>query len=234
MQTNQVTKPAARRPGQVAPGVFRPAPKPTTRSIATMPDFSRIGIHTRPAGTAPLQESPLRQEDAGVDSGMPTGGGSAATTFPTYAQITGDATVTTAMDAAWTATKAATTRTSRREQGFWIKYDTASSSYTCSPTFTGPSVGPGETGAADPGSKPADSGTIFTVGLFHTHTPTTYRTGTRGVGPSSADNRFHNSNSVVGVIYDYVESPAGSGTIPGGHPLDSAATRYHSGPNQRT
>lgn len=176
---------------------------------------------------------PLRQPDAGMDAGTDAGT-PAATTYPTYAQIIANTTVSTAMDAAWTATKAATTATSRREQGFWIKYNTSSSDYTCAPTFTGPSVGPDETGAADPGSKPADSGNVFTVGLFHTHTPMTHRTGTRGVGPSGADNRFHNSNNVVGVIYDYVESPAGSGTIPGGHPLNSAATTYHSGPNQRS
>jgi len=175
----------------------------------------------------------LRQPDAGAAAGG--GAAPAATpTFPTYADMTGNATVSTKMDSAWTETKNATTRTSRREQGFWIKYDTDSSSYTCSPTFTGPSVGPDETGAADPGTKPADSGTTYTVGLFHTHTPMTYRTGgTRDVGPSGADNRFHTSNNVVGVIYDYVESPAGSGSIPAGHPLNSAAKLYPSGPNKR-
>lgn len=173
----------------------------------------------------------LRQPDAGTgpDAGTPT-----TPTFPTYAQIIANGTVSTTMDTAWADTKAATTATSRREQGFWIKYNTAGSSYTCAPTFTGPSVGPDETGSAIPGAKPADSGTVYTVGLFHTHTPMVHRTGTRNVGPSTADNSFHTSNNVVGVIYDYKESPAGSGSIPGGHPLSSAARLYSSGPARRT
>jgi hypothetical protein len=220
-------------------------------------DFSRLPVRTA-EGTQALSDpalEKLRQPDGGAadagpavdagtaaDAGAPdaataadAGAGSAAPTFPTYTQITGNSTVSTAMSAAWTATKSATTRTSRREQGFWIKYDTSASSYTCAPAFTGDAVGPGETGAADPGTKPADSGTVYTVGLFHTHTPMTYRTGgTRGVGPSGADNSFHTSNNVAGVVYDYVESPAGSGTIPSGHPLASAAQLYSSGPTQRT
>ena len=175
--------------------------------------------------------SGLKQPDAGSDAGTPA----AAPSFPNYTEVIANATVSTATATAWSETKAATTSTGRREQGFWIKYDTASSSYTCAPTFTGPTVGPDETGAADPGTKPADSGTTYTVGLFHTHTPMTYRTGsTRSVGPSSTDNTFHTANNVVGVVYDYAESPAGSGTIPAGHPLNSAAMLYSSGPTRRT
>ena len=178
----------------------------------------------------PLLELSLKQEATGMDAGSPT----TTPTFPSYAEITGNSSVSSSMATAWNETKSATTSTSRREQGFWIKYNSDGGGYTCLPAFTGPSVGPDETGAADPGTKPADSGTTYTVGLFHTHTPMTHRTGgARGVGPSGADNRFHTSNNVVGVVYDYVESPAGSGTIPAGHPLDSAAQLYHSGPNRR-
>lgn len=194
---------------------------------ALLRDFAAVPNHLNDAGT-----------DGGTDGGTaPTAadaGTPATPTFPTYSQITGNATVKTEMDAAWSATKAATTRTSRREQGFWIKYNSTDSTYKMEPTFTGPSVGPDETGSADPGTKPADSGTLYTVGLFHTHTPMTYRTGTRRVGPSGADNTFHTNNNVVGVVYDYTESSSGSGTIPGGHPLDSAAQLYSSGPTQRT
>lgn len=240
--------PGAHVPGSAAAHLSKPwlpHGAPPTWQPDSLPGFAfaDIGIHamsaapaTTPLGslTEPL-EAPLRQEDAGVDAGTRADAGSATPSFPTYAQITADSGVTTAMDTAWSDTKSATTATSRREQGFWIKYDTASSGYTCAPTFVGASVASDATGAADPGTKPADSGTTYTVGLFHTHTPMTHRTGgSRGVGPSGADDRFHNSNGVVGVIYDYVESPAGSGTIPAGHPLNSAATRYHSGPNRRT
>ena len=216
-------------------------------------DFSQLPVHSPTSGellelslrdnelrpfAGPLTDpavAALQQPDAGMDAGGADAGTPAAPTFPTYAQIIANATVSAELNAAWAATKAATTRTSRREQGFWIKYDTSSSGYTCAPTFTGPSVGPDETGAADPGTKPADSGTLYTVGLFHTHTPMTYRTGgTRDVGPSGADNRFHTANNVAGIVYDYTESPAGSGSIPAGHPLNSAAQLYSSGPTQRT
>lgn len=222
--------------------------EPWTRSRLGR-DFSRLPVRTA-EGTQALSDpalEKLRQPDGGAadagtaadagapDAATPVDAGSATPTFPTYAKITADGTVSKAMDAAWTATKGATTRAGRREQGFWIKYDTAASSYTCTPAFTGPVIGPDETGSADPGTKPADTGTVYAVGLFHTHTPMTYRTGgTRDVGPSDADNTFHTTNKVAGVVYDYVESPAGSGSIPAGHPLASAAKLYSSGPTQRT
>jgi hypothetical protein len=192
------------------------------------------------AGVAPSTDAGAAPQADGGTGGGSGSGGVTTPSFPTYAQIVGDAAAVTAMDAAWTSTKSATTRTSRREQGFWIKQNVGTGRLEFAPTFVGTSVGPGATGAADPGTKPADTnpGTataVYTVGLFHTHTPMTYRTGgTRRVGPSGADNSFHTSNNVVGVVYDYTESPAGSGTIPSGHPLNSAAQLYHSGPNQRT
>jgi hypothetical protein len=207
-------------------------------------DFSRFRILPAESPGYALEDSEmtyaLRDDNVadagGADAGTAADAGTPATpTFPTFAQITADSTVSAAFDAAWSATKTATTRTARREQGFWIKYDTTAATYTCAPTFTGPTVGPGQTGAADPGSKPADSAPTYTVGLFHTHTPMTYRTGgTRDVGPSDADNRFHTTNNVVGCVYDYEASPAGSGSIPAGHPLNSAAKVYSSGPTQRT
>jgi hypothetical protein len=157
--------------------------------------------------------------------------------FPSYSAIVADADVQSATDAAWSSTKAATTATARREEGFWIRLNTKDGKYEFAGHFTGTPVGPAVGAAATPTAKPADTpdtaGPTYTVGLFHTHTPTTFRTVGRGVGPSSADESFHNSNDVVGVVYDYVESPAGSGNIPAGHPLASPATRYHSGPDRR-
>ncbi|HYI65203.1 MAG TPA: hypothetical protein VEW71_09990 [Allosphingosinicella sp.] len=192
-------------------------------------DFTHVPAHAPREINGELMDSP----DAGApDAGAPT---PAAPTFPDYATIIANATVSAKMDAAWTATKAAATATSRREQGFWIKYDTKDSSFDCSPTFEGDPVPNDKTGAADPGSKPGDSGTVYAVGLYHTHTPMTHRTGgTRGVGPSAADERFHTDNKVAGVVHDYVESPAGSGSIPSGHPKASPAKLYSSGPNKRT
>ena len=51
---------------------------------------------------------------------------------------------------------------------------------------------------------------------------------TRGVGPSGADNNFHTNQKLPGVVYDYEESPTGSGSIPMGHPESSSAILYHS------
>jgi hypothetical protein len=157
--------------------------------------------------------------------------------FPSFSEIVADADVQTATDAAWASTKAATSAASRREEGFWIRLNTKDTKYEFAGHFTGTPVGPAVGAAATPSAKPADTpdpaGPTYTVGLFHTHTPTTFRTVGRGVGPSNADDSFHNSNDVVGVVYDYVESPAGSGNIPAGHPLGSAAMRYPSGPNRR-
>lgn len=84
---------------------------------------------------------------------------------------------------------------------------------------------------ADTPATPAPNvaGATYSVASFHTHTPTTYRTGLpRGVGPSGADNSADTADQVPGVVYDYTESPAGSGTIPMGHPEGAAAQRYHS------
>jgi len=157
--------------------------------------------------------------------------------FPSYSQIVSDSSVQSATDAAWASTEAAANATGRREEGFWIQLDTANQNYQFTGHFTGPTVGPTVGASATPGVKPADipnaAGPTYTVGLFHTHTPTAFRPVGRGVGPSNADENFHNGNDVVGVVYDYEASPAGSGNIPAGHPIGSPAKRYHSGPNRR-
>jgi hypothetical protein len=70
---------------------------------------------------------------------------------------------------------------------------------------------------------------------FHTHSPSAYRTGTsRGVGPLGRDNEFDTDQKVPGIVYDYVENPVGSGTIPMGHPkLEPARLYYSKGWNRR-
>ena len=227
---------------QAAPDGFHPLPARANSPFPAMhagnSGFSGASFNF---AHVPVSNMPLCDGIPGTDAGTsatPTGGDAgtpAAPTFPTFTQITGNSTVKTAMDNAWGETKRAANATGRREQGFWIKWNSTADSYDLSTTFVGPTVGPDETGAADPGTKPGDASPVFTVGLFHTHTPMTFRTGgTRDVGPSGPDNRFHTSNNVAGVVYDYVESPAGSGSIPAGHPLDSAAQLYSSGPARRT
>lgn len=165
----------------------------------------------------------------------------AATQFPDYATITASATAATRTNTAWSSTKSATTAMGRREEGFWIRLNTAGTgTYEFSATFYGPTVGPDTGASATPGAMPQDNplapapnaaGVQYTVALFHTHTPTTYRSVGRPVGPSGADDNFHNSNNVVGVVYDYTE--VSGGNIPARHPLHSPARRYHSGPDRR-
>jgi hypothetical protein len=158
--------------------------------------------------------------------------------FPSYSDIVGDADAQKAMTSSWSSTEAAATATTRREEAFWIRLNKKTRKYEFGAKILGPSVGPTTGGSAIPGSRPADSNpgkddAIYTVGLFHTHTPTAFRPTGRGVGPSNADENFHQAADVAGIIYDYVESPAGSGNIPAGHPIGSPAQLYHSGPDRR-
>ncbi len=201
--------------------------QPSGSAGGSGPEYEEPSAGTRMESDSSVLQSPAirRQPDAGAP---------VAPTFPTYSQIVGDSTVQSATDTSWTGTKSDASATQRREHGFWIKYDTASSSFSTTAEEYGPWVGPTQTGAVQLSAKPADSGTTYTVGSFHTHTPTAFRTVGRPVGPSSADNSADTSDNVVGVVYDYIESPSGSGNIPAGHPLNSAAQRYHSGPNKRT
>jgi len=68
------------------------------------------------------------------------------------------------------------------------------------------------------------------ISLFHTHTPTTYRSVGRVVGPSLVDNTAHSTANVAGIVYDYIVT---NNSIPAGHPLNSSALRSSSGPNER-
>lgn len=156
----------------------------------------------------------------------------ATVTFPDYATIVGDGTVKSETDKAWEETLNATTKTSRREQGFWIRWNSKTSAFSITGRVTATPVPNDKTASVDLGKKPADSGDDFTVASFHTHTPTVFRTVGRPVGPSKADENADNSDNVAGVVYDY--EPAKGGNIPAGHPLKAAAKRWHSGPNRRT
>lgn len=160
--------------------------------------------------------------------------------FPGYADVSGNGTVVSATDAAWSATKAEANAAQRRERGFWIKLNTQTEQYEFGSTDFGPWVTDLQTGSVTPAAKPADSiatptpldEPTYTVGYFHTHTPTFYRTVGRAVGPSGADFAFHTSQNVVGIAYDYVGDA--SGNAPAGWPLHSPAQRYNAGPARRT
>ena len=68
---------------------------------------------------------------------------------------------------------------------------------------------------------------IYTVSSLHSHTPMQYIPAiNRIVGPSSDDTNASVNLPMPGLVYDYVEFPEGSGTIPGGHPTNATARLY--------
>jgi hypothetical protein len=162
--------------------------------------------------------------------------------FPSFADISGDATVSAQCNTAWTNTKAAANAATRREEGFWILLDTNSGQekYTFTATQTGPLVDNLTTASVDPGAKPADNpaaptpleAAIYQVAVFHTHTPTFHRTVGRGVGPSATDNNvITNTWKTVGLVYDY--DGDASGDAPAAWPLNSPAHIYATGVDRR-
>jgi hypothetical protein len=173
--------------------------------------------------------------------------------FPNFADIVSNNDVKAKADNAWVQTKQATTQTSDREEGFWVRLNTQTGKYEfTTPTITGPSEPPGVGTFIDLGGVPADSivspnpldTPIYTIANFHTHVALTYKACPpngltfRQVGPSSQQNghpgdiELNNQEGVPGLVYDYV----GSGDPPFikcGDPLDGPATVYQSGPDRR-
>lgn len=165
--------------------------------------------------------------------------------FPDAGKVLGGAGVQARMNQAWQDTLAATTSTSRREEGYYITLNTDTEAYGITAhtiatpvannagaswdTVTIPRP-PDIPAAPVPTDKPT-----YTVAWYHTHTPTTHRTLGRSVGPSAADGTFgsHSSINIPGYAHDYVESPAGTGTIPAAHPLNSTAKVYNITPPDR-
>ncbi len=150
-------------------------------------------------------------------------------TFPRYAAIV--AAMRSDFDADWQATLAATTKTSRREQGFWVQWDSSSKAYSVTGRAIAPTVDNATGATINLPNKPADAGNVYTIASFHTHTPTANRAVGRPVGPSGADISADATDNVAGVVYDYVEAKGGN--IPAGHPLNSRAQLYSSR-DQRT
>lgn len=160
--------------------------------------------------------------------------------FPTYAQIVADGDVQTMTNNLWAQSLVDSTAVRSRELGMWIRLDTTQNKYIAGPRVNG-SWGAPSAGASivlgaptdNPASPaPCDAGADFYVASFHTHPPTTFDmtpgNWVRPIGPSNGDNVADTSDQVPGVVYDYVESPAGSGSIPLQHPEASAAQLYRS------
>jgi hypothetical protein len=165
--------------------------------------------------------------------------------FPDASKILSGTGVQARMNQAWQATLAATTPTSRREEGYYITLDTNAETYGITAHTIATPVGNTTTGGWDTATSPRPADVpaspvptdkpVYTVAWYHTHTPTLYRSGGRGVGPSSPDFGWSASSSInsPGYAHDYVESPAGSGVIPAGHPLNSAFKVYNITPPDR-
>lgn len=159
--------------------------------------------------------------------------------FPDVAKILAGDGVMARMEQAWNDTKNATTSTSRREEGYYINLDTKTEAYGITAHTVATPVGNADGASWDTVTTPRPPDVpetplptekpTYTVAWYHTHTATTHRTFGRPVGESNADKAFgaHNSINIPGYAHDYVESPAGTGAIPGGHPLNSPAKIYN-------
>jgi hypothetical protein len=163
--------------------------------------------------------------------------------FPSATQMKANAWLMAKMAQSWQETLAATTPTTRREQGFFITVDTATGAYGSTPIPDKPGENVNNTTRASVqlGTRPDDGNprfpnplqtTVYVIGMFHTHTPTTYLSFAKGVGPSgdedanTDDYKAYNQRGLPGFVYDYVEASPGLGFIPAGYSLMSPAMVY--------
>lgn len=163
--------------------------------------------------------------------------------YPGYRNIAFNATVRNEMWQAWRETVEATTPATRREQSFWIQWDPASLSdangrYRVVDKMSGTTMTNDQDAGLITAPKPADDPRWHTVGAFHTHTPTRYRTtdaagnaySSRPAGATATDDAAHRRFNIVGIVRDYVGK---SGVVPAGHPLWAESRYYHAGPERR-
>ena len=155
------------------------------------------------------------------------------------------------MNAAWQQTKDNCTQVpnERHEYGFWIRLNTYSNSFVIETVVEGPAATPGTIGHIQLPGRPADTplwpaanagGAIYTVGMFHTHTPRTYLSPTneyRRVGPSSGDAASCAFQQLVGIVYDYAGTPDPHGNptnrLYNGHSKEAPAQLYPIAPDRR-
>jgi len=138
-------------------------------------------------------------------------------------------------DTEWASTLADCTKepNQRRERGCWIQWNKDTAKFSTTAMVMGPWVGPTVGASVNPYPIAADAAPVYTVGSFHTHTPTEFRgkSTCRGVGPSGGDISTDNSDDTAGVVYDYIGT---GGNVCGGDSKSSAAKLWHSGPDRRT
>ena len=198
----------------------------------------RHRIRTDVTGPPPPETSEPRAEPSAADGLQRQDAGTAAPpaapAFPAYPAIVSNSTINGRAESAWTATKGATRDGSRREQGFWIRWNKDTNAMSAAGAVTAPASTNDQAAAVSLGAKPGDTSVNFTVGSFHTHTPTTFRSVGRPTGPSTQDGNADTNDDVAGVVYDYDPSPDGSGSIPARHPVNSLAHMWTSGPYRRS
>ena len=168
--------------------------------------------------------------------------------FPAWDEIASDETVNAAAVGAWDETIAATNpKTGVQEQGFWIRLDTCTGSYSHTVPIKGtrripmppPASQPDVMLGPPPADTPADPQLLgcatYTVASFHTHTSTAYWPFSKGVGPSPEDNQLASKQGIPGLVYDYLPHPAdrSPAEIPGDYLLDGPAKIYRDGPSRR-
>jgi hypothetical protein len=160
--------------------------------------------------------------------------------FPEQAQIRLETSVRSAMVASWLHSKNWSNHDPehrRREEGFWIKLNTATEQYEMTATHYGKAVSRNTAQVALDGfRKPADSHRrpsplerpTYVVAWFHTHPTQAFTNHARYVGPSTSanssggDEAFSLYTGIPGFAYDYLPSLSGV-AIPAYHPLHSAA-----------
>ena len=162
--------------------------------------------------------------------------------FPRITQIMNSSEFISMANSAWAATLADCCPTNRRERGFWIILNTETSLYEAGETKIGPDCPSYAQATVNLSPRPPDdpplpsptaSGACYPVASFHCHTPTTYLVATtnyegRAVGVSGKDWQMDTIEQVPGIVYDYLDSPEGSGNIPPEHPINSPAGIYES------
>ena len=155
--------------------------------------------------------------------------------FPSYDQIWADSAFVGLANQTWRHILNDCSPSNRRERGFWVRINTATGVYFRDQEIPGPLVTNGVGASILLGSRPADiptaptpldSGAVYTVASFHGHTPTTYSTQLRYIGPSDGDVSADAAAQIPGIVYDYVEYQPGCGYIPQGWPKSGAYQFY--------
>ncbi len=141
-----------------------------------------------------------------------------------------------ARDSAWAQTVSHTNSAVRAEYGFLVTLDTGSGTWDVTAITKGPDINSADEESHGEWPVPsfpiplpaADSYGTYYVGRCHTHTSMEFVTGSRTVGPSSADA----SATMPMIVVDYVATSGNE--IFGGHPTSgpsSPHTYYPAGPS---